>query len=62
MSESIPIQGMDLENEIINIINKEHSKINMQVPFRTDICGEIYTENDELFIAKSSIGFRFCKL
>jgi len=27
MSESFPNQRMDLENEIINIINKEHSKI-----------------------------------
>jgi len=29
MSESTPNQRMYLENEIINIINKEHSKINM---------------------------------
>jgi len=29
MTESIPNQRMDLENEIINIIKKEHSKVNM---------------------------------
>jgi len=52
MSESIPNQGMDLENEIINIINKEHSKINMQIPFRTDIRGEINTENDRAIYSK----------
>jgi len=46
VSESIPNQRMDLETEIINIINKDHSKTNMQVPFRTDIRGEINTEND----------------
>jgi len=43
---------MDLENEIINIINIEHSKINMQVPFRTDICGEINTDNDRAIYSK----------
>jgi len=52
MSESTPDQRMDLENEIINIINKEHSKINMQVPFRTDIRGEINTENDRAIYSK----------
>jgi len=46
MNESVPSQRIDLENEIINIINNEHSKINMQIPFRTDIRGEINTEND----------------
>jgi len=44
---------MDLENKTINIINKEQSKINMQVPFRTDIRGEINTENDRTFLANS---------
>jgi len=43
---------MDLENEIINIINKEQSKINMQVPFRTYIRGEKYTENDRAIYSK----------
>jgi len=43
---------MDLENEIINIINKEHLRINMQVPFRTDIHGEINTENDRAICSK----------
>jgi len=52
MSESTPDQRMDLENEIINIINKEHSKVNMQVPFRTDIRGEINTENDRAIYSK----------
>jgi len=52
MSESIPNQRMDLENEIINIINKEHSKINMQVPFRTDIRGEINIEKDRAIHSK----------
>jgi len=28
-------QRKDLENEILNFINEEHSKINMQIPFRT---------------------------
>jgi len=52
MSESIPNQRMNLENEIINIINKEHSKINMQIPIRTDIRGEINTENDRAIYSK----------
>jgi len=52
MSESIPNQRMDLKNEIINIINKEHSKINVRVP---DTRGEINTENDSI----CSIDFRF---
>jgi len=52
MSESIPNQKMDLENEITNIINKEHSKINVQVTFRTDIRGEINTENDRAIYSK----------
>jgi len=52
MSESIPSQRMDLENEIINVIKKEHSKINMQVPFRTDIRGEINTEYDRAIYSK----------
>jgi len=52
MSESIPNQIMDLENEIINIINNEHSKINMQVPFRTNIRGEINTENNRAIYSK----------
>jgi len=52
MSESIPNQRMVLKNEIINIINKEHSKINMQIPFRTDIRGEINTENDRAICSK----------
>jgi len=52
MSESIPNQRTDLENEIINSIHKEHSKINMQVPFRTDIRGEINTENDRAIYCK----------
>jgi len=51
-SESIPNQRMDLENEIINIINKEHSQINMQVPFRTDIRGKINTEKDRAIYSK----------
>jgi len=42
MSESIANQRMNLENEIINIINKKHSKINMQVPFRTDISDFVF--------------------
>jgi len=52
MRESTPNQRIDLENEIINIINKDHSKINMQVPFRTDIRGEINTENDRAIYSK----------
>jgi len=54
MSEYIPNQRMDLENEIINIINKEYSKINMQVPFRTDIRGEKNTENDRAIYSKQN--------
>jgi len=34
-------QRKDLENEILNIINEELSKINMQIPFRTDIRGKL---------------------
>jgi len=41
-----------LENEIVNIINKEHSKISMQVPFRTDIRGEINTEKERAIYNK----------
>jgi len=52
MSESIANQRMNLENEIINIINKKHSKINMQVPFRTDIGGEVNTGNDRAIYRK----------
>jgi len=43
MSESIPNQWMDLENEIIYI---------MQVPFRTDSRGEISTEDDGAIYSK----------
>jgi len=45
-------QRKDLENEILNIINEEHSKINMQIPFRTDIRGEINTVNDRAIYSK----------
>jgi len=49
-----------------NIINKEQSKVIMQVPFRTDIRGEINTEKDRAIYSKTvsvcSIGFRFRKL
>jgi len=38
-------QRKDLENEILNIINEEHSKINAD-PFRTD------TENDRAIYSK----------
>jgi len=41
MSESIPNQRI-----------KEHSKINMQVPFRTDIPGEIKTETGGAIYSK----------
>jgi len=44
MSESTPNQRIDLENEIINIINI--------IPFRTDIRGEINTENDRAIYSK----------
>jgi len=37
---------------IVIIINKEHSKINMQIPFRTDIRGEINTVNDRAIYSK----------
>jgi len=43
---------MDLENGIINIIKKEHSKINMQVGIRTDIRGKINTEKDRAIHSK----------
>jgi len=45
-------QRKDLENEILNIINEKHSKINMQIPFRTDIRGEINTVNDKANYSK----------
>jgi len=35
-----------LENKIIDIIEEEHSKIYLHIPFRTDIRSEISTEND----------------
>jgi len=45
-------QRKDLENEILNIINEEHSKINMQIAFRTNIRGEINTVNDRAVYSK----------
>jgi len=45
-------QRKDLKNEILNFINEEHSKINMQIPFRTDIRGEINTVNDRALYSK----------
>ncbi len=41
-----------LEREIINKIEEEHSKINLQIPFRTDIRGEINTLNDRAIYSK----------
>jgi len=45
-------QRKDLENEILNNINEEHSKINMQIAFRTNIRGEINTVNDRAVYSK----------
>jgi len=45
-------QIKDLENKVMNKIEKEHSKINIQIPFRTDIRGEIHTENDRANYSK----------
>jgi len=42
----------DLEKKIIDIIEEEHSKINVQIPFRTDIRGEINTINDRAIYGK----------
>lgn len=39
-------QIKNFENKIMNKIEKERSKINMQLPFRTDIWGEINTGSD----------------
>jgi len=65
MQISSAYQREDFENEILNIINEEHSEINMQIHFRTDIRGEINTEIDRALYSKvslCSISFRFCKL
>jgi len=45
-------QEDDLEKKIIDIIEEEHSKINVQIPFRTDIRGEINTINDRAIYGK----------
>jgi len=41
-----------MRNEILNIINEEHSKINMNITFRTDIRGEINTVNEKAICSK----------
>jgi len=41
-----------LEKKIIDIIEEEHSKINLQIPFRTDIGSEMNTENDRANYSK----------
>jgi len=45
-------QIKDFQNKIKNKIEKEHSKINIQLPFRTDIRGEINTDNDRAIYSK----------
>jgi len=42
----ISSQIKNFENKTINKNEKEHSKIYMQIPFRTDIRGKINTDND----------------
>jgi len=42
----------DLEKKIVDIIEEEHSKINVQIPFRTDTRGEINTINDRATYGK----------
>jgi len=50
-------QIKDLENKVMNKIEKEHSKINMQIPFRTDIRGEINTDKTAFSINNGKFEF-----
>jgi len=50
--KQISNQIKDFENKIMYKIEKEHSKINMQLPFRPDIRGKINSDNDREIYSK----------